>query len=77
MIFRLAKIVRTKQFWQANDPRAVFCGVANEIDGAHKIFWRLRTAAHLNESEVEGSRCETFKVDSRDVSASLDMTEGA
>src|SRR4030095_12968601 len=27
-------------------------------------------------SEVEGSRCETFKVDSRDVSASLDMTEG-
>jgi hypothetical protein len=27
-------------------------------------------------SEAEGSRCETFKVDSRDVSASLDMTEG-
>ena len=27
-------------------------------------------------SEVEESRCETFKVDSRNVSASLDMTEG-
>jgi hypothetical protein len=51
MIFRLAKILRTKKFREANNLGSAFRGVANEIDGVRKIFVRLRAAAHLNEGD--------------------------
>jgi len=49
MIFRLAKILGTKKFREANNLGAVFRGVANEIDRPRKIFCRLRPALHLHE----------------------------
>src|SRR5205807_2907599 len=47
VVFRLAKILRLKKFGQADDLRALFRRVANEIDCAREILVRIRATPHL------------------------------
>jgi hypothetical protein len=52
VIFGLAKILRSEKFGQTNDLRALFRRVANELNRAFKILFRLRAAPHLDERDL-------------------------